>query len=380
MEGANFASFFSQPCRSNKARSLSHTTDKASFTTPKILPLIWKASPVPESVVLHIDQLTRNVNEGHLREIFSNFGEVVNVELTMDRTVNLPRGYGYVEFKMRADAEKALLYMDGGQIDGNVVRARFTLPQRQKVSPPPKAVPPPPPKREAPPRENVGPDAEKDGQQRLREPSPRRKPISPRRRSPAAPRRVESPRRRPDSPPRRRVESPVRRRVGSPSRRGETPPRRRPASPPRRRSPSPMPRRHRSPARVSPRRARGSPVRKRSPLPLRRRSVLHLPVPLLDELAAHQEGHLLFAAAADHLSGGLLDRVPGQYLHAGDEDHHRDVEDPAPHTLHHLALGRVYAGFQKAVAQGGLQGEEAVVTVAAVAAPLLLEATSIHGA
>ncbi|RZR82990.1 hypothetical protein BHM03_00009532, partial [Ensete ventricosum] len=27
--------------------------------------------------------------------------------------VNLPRGYGYVEFKKRGDAEKALLYMDG---------------------------------------------------------------------------------------------------------------------------------------------------------------------------------------------------------------------------------------------------------------------------
>jgi len=38
---------------------------------------------------------------------------VVNVELSMDRLVNLPRGYGYVEFKKRADAEKALLYMDG---------------------------------------------------------------------------------------------------------------------------------------------------------------------------------------------------------------------------------------------------------------------------
>jgi len=48
-----------------------------------------------------------------LKEIFGNFGEVVNVELSMDRLVNLPRGYGYVEFKKRADAEKALLYMDG---------------------------------------------------------------------------------------------------------------------------------------------------------------------------------------------------------------------------------------------------------------------------
>ncbi|KAJ8630709.1 hypothetical protein MRB53_024032 [Persea americana] len=79
------------------------------------------ASPAPESVVLHIDQLTRNVNEAHLKEIFSNFGVVVNVELSVDVAVNIPRGYGYVEFKTRADAEKALLYMDGAQIDGNVV-------------------------------------------------------------------------------------------------------------------------------------------------------------------------------------------------------------------------------------------------------------------
>lgn len=27
--------------------------------------------------------------------------------------MNLPKGYGYVEFKTRADAEKAQLYMDG---------------------------------------------------------------------------------------------------------------------------------------------------------------------------------------------------------------------------------------------------------------------------
>nr|CAD1836913.1 unnamed protein product [Ananas comosus var. bracteatus] len=99
-----------------------------------------KASPIPESVVLHIDHLSRNVNEAHLKEIFGNFGDVVNVELSMDRIVNLPRGYGYVEFKKRADAEKALLYMDGGQIDGNVVRVKFTLAQRQKASSPPKVV------------------------------------------------------------------------------------------------------------------------------------------------------------------------------------------------------------------------------------------------
>ena len=110
----------------------------------------------------------KNVNEGHLKEIFSNFGEVVNVELAMDRTVNLPKGYGYVEFKTRGDAEKALLYMDGGQIYGNVIKARFTQPARQKVLPPPKAAAVAP-KRGGPRTDSATADVEKDGPKRQRE-------------------------------------------------------------------------------------------------------------------------------------------------------------------------------------------------------------------
>lgn len=52
------------------------------------------------------------------------------------------------------------------QIDGNVVRARFTLPQRQKVSPPPKAVAGAP-KRDVSKADNVS--ADKDGHKRPRE-------------------------------------------------------------------------------------------------------------------------------------------------------------------------------------------------------------------
>ncbi|TXG66540.1 hypothetical protein EZV62_007815 [Acer yangbiense] len=131
-------------------------------------PLTRKASTENNSLVLFIDSLSRNVNEGHLREIFSNFGEVVNVELVMDRAVNLPRGSGYVQFKTRADAEKAQLYMDGAQIDGNVVRATFTLSLPKKVSPPPKPVASAS-KRDASRTDNASVDIEKDGPKRPRE-------------------------------------------------------------------------------------------------------------------------------------------------------------------------------------------------------------------
>ena len=42
-------------------------------------------------------------------------------ELAMDRAVGLPRGFAYVEYVTRADAERAKLHMDGGQLDGNVI-------------------------------------------------------------------------------------------------------------------------------------------------------------------------------------------------------------------------------------------------------------------
>ncbi|KAK6154527.1 hypothetical protein DH2020_008775 [Rehmannia glutinosa] len=223
-----------------------------------------KASPIPESLVLHVDQLSRNVNENHLKEylvgfnsrilLFSagNFGEVVNVWLAIDHIVNLPKGFAYA------------------QVDGKVIRVKFTLPERKKASSPPKAVATSS-SRDAPKSNDAALDADKPGPKRLKEVSPRRKLLyPPQRRSPLA--RRGSPRRGLDSPPppRRRADSPVRRRADSPHRRGDSPPpRRRPASPARGRSPASPPRRYN---RSSPRRIHCSPVRRRSPLPPRRRS------------------------------------------------------------------------------------------------------------
>ena len=59
------------------------------------------------------------MQEEHIKEIFSVYGELTHVELVMDTRVNLPRGYAYVEFADKEAAEKARDYMDGGQIDGN---------------------------------------------------------------------------------------------------------------------------------------------------------------------------------------------------------------------------------------------------------------------
>lgn len=71
---------------------------------------------------LVVGNLTRNVTEDHLREIFGTYGKLVSVDLAIDKAVNLPRGFAHVEFAALEDAQKAIDHMHEGQIDGNVVK------------------------------------------------------------------------------------------------------------------------------------------------------------------------------------------------------------------------------------------------------------------
>lgn len=82
-------------------------------------------SPQSATCRLHVANLTRNVTEAHVSEIFGLYGAIKAVELPIDRAVSLPKGFAYVEYESRADAEKARRYMDGGQIDGSTVKVRL---------------------------------------------------------------------------------------------------------------------------------------------------------------------------------------------------------------------------------------------------------------
>ena len=54
---------------------------------------------------LHVGNISRNVSEEHLKEIFGNYGKVTAVEIVMDKRLNLPRGFAYVDFETREEGE-----------------------------------------------------------------------------------------------------------------------------------------------------------------------------------------------------------------------------------------------------------------------------------
>eukprot|EP01119_Soliformovum_irregulare_P007314 TRINITY_DN1970_c0_g1_i1.p1 TRINITY_DN1970_c0_g1~~TRINITY_DN1970_c0_g1_i1.p1 ORF type:complete len:296 (+),score=42.77 TRINITY_DN1970_c0_g1_i1:44-889(+) len=237
-KGRNSRSRSSSSGSRGRGRSYSRSSSRSRSRSPRSR----SRTPSPPPVkTLFVGQLTRNVTREHLVEIFSTFGTVKHVDLHWDKRVNLSRGTAHVEFGERDQAEKASTYMDGAQVDGNVIRVNFIQPPRNRYV-----------ARRNNNRYDYG--RRGGGRGRFRARSPMRR--APYRRSPDRNRR-RSPYRRSRSPsPRRRSRSPARSYSRSPS------PRRKRYSSSRSRSPVKNRRRSYSRSPSSSRSPRRSPVRK----------------------------------------------------------------------------------------------------------------------
>lgn len=53
----------------------------------------------------------------------------------MDRPGAVPRCVAYVEYETSEEAEKALKFMDGGQVDGQEISIQAVLPLRRRPPP-----------------------------------------------------------------------------------------------------------------------------------------------------------------------------------------------------------------------------------------------------
>ncbi len=65
----------------------------------------------------------------HLIEIFGHYGSVKYVDLETDRRNGLSKGIATIGFESERDASNAMLFLDGGQIDGNTIKVSFILVQ-----------------------------------------------------------------------------------------------------------------------------------------------------------------------------------------------------------------------------------------------------------
>ena len=88
-----------------------------------------KLIPKKDYIIVVVYNITPNVTENHLKEIFSNYGEVKGVYIPRKEKTNLKENYAFIEFIKKENAEEAQLYMDEGQIDGRVVKVEILNPK-----------------------------------------------------------------------------------------------------------------------------------------------------------------------------------------------------------------------------------------------------------
>jgi RNA recognition motif-containing protein len=82
---------------------------------------------------LYVGNLSYNVTEGELREVFAEGGRnVVEVKIVMDRDTGRPRGFAFVEMGTDDEATGAISSLSGREIQGrpiNVSEARERAPR-----------------------------------------------------------------------------------------------------------------------------------------------------------------------------------------------------------------------------------------------------------
>lgn len=71
---------------------------------------------------LFVGNLSPQITEKQLARFFSSAGLVASVRIPLDRQTGRSRGFGFVEFASRDQAEHALAVFDGRELGGRVLR------------------------------------------------------------------------------------------------------------------------------------------------------------------------------------------------------------------------------------------------------------------
>ncbi|KAJ7499162.1 hypothetical protein FB451DRAFT_1204498 [Mycena latifolia] len=91
------------------------------------------ATNKPSAKVVIITNLSRNVVQTHLKTIFGFYGDIVQIDLPVYGKSGQNRGKAALEYADPPSAQKAASHMDGGQIDGAVIKVELSeLPVRSR--------------------------------------------------------------------------------------------------------------------------------------------------------------------------------------------------------------------------------------------------------
>ena len=84
------------------------------------------------STKLFVGNLSFNATENQLQDLFAAHGNVIEVDVIMDKFSGRPRGFGFVTMESKEAADAAVQALNGKEIDGRALTVNEARPREER--------------------------------------------------------------------------------------------------------------------------------------------------------------------------------------------------------------------------------------------------------
>lgn len=78
---------------------------------------------------LYAGNLPLEMTEEELKELFSEYGEVISVNIVFNYDINQSKGFGFVQFESKEDAMAAMEGLNGKEVNGRGIKVSEAKPK-----------------------------------------------------------------------------------------------------------------------------------------------------------------------------------------------------------------------------------------------------------
>ncbi len=82
---------------------------------------------------LYVGNLSYQMTDADLEAAFAAFGAVSSAKIIMDRETNRSKGFGFVEFADKAEAEAAIENLNGKEVSGRALVVNEARPPKPRT-------------------------------------------------------------------------------------------------------------------------------------------------------------------------------------------------------------------------------------------------------
>ena len=84
------------------------------------------------SMNIYVGNLSYNLTDSDLNDLFAPYGEVLSAKVIMDRYTGRSRGFGFVEMASRSEGEEAVSKLNGKEVDTRQLKVNEARPRSDR--------------------------------------------------------------------------------------------------------------------------------------------------------------------------------------------------------------------------------------------------------